>query len=63
MKLSVFCGMSVDGFLARPDHALAFLHTGWPEPRLLLLLSCMPRRTSILGQTFWGIHAYSLCAD
>jgi len=28
MNLSVFCGVSVDGFLARPDHALDFLQTG-----------------------------------
>jgi dihydrofolate reductase len=28
----VFCGVSVDGFLARPDHALDFLHTGEQEP-------------------------------
>jgi dihydrofolate reductase len=27
MKLSVFCGVSVDGFLARPSHALDFLDT------------------------------------
>jgi dihydrofolate reductase len=32
MKLSVFCGVSVDGFLARPDHALDFLGTGEQEP-------------------------------
>jgi dihydrofolate reductase len=32
MILSVFCGVSVDGFLARPDHALDFLHTGEQEP-------------------------------
>jgi dihydrofolate reductase len=32
MKLSVFCGVSVDGFLARPDHALDFLDTGEQEP-------------------------------
>jgi dihydrofolate reductase len=32
MKLSVFCGVSVDGFLARPDDALDFLHTGDQEP-------------------------------
>ncbi|HTV57310.1 MAG TPA: dihydrofolate reductase family protein [Verrucomicrobiae bacterium] len=32
MKLSVFCGVSVDGFLARPDHALDFLHAGEKEP-------------------------------
>ncbi len=32
MKLSVFCGVSVDGFLARPDHALDFLDTGGQEP-------------------------------
>jgi len=32
MKLSVFCGVSVDGFLARPDHALDFLNTGEEEP-------------------------------
>ena len=32
MKLSVFCGVSVDGFLARPDDALDFLHTDEPEP-------------------------------
>lgn len=32
MKLSVFCGVSVDGFLARTDHALDFLHTGEQEP-------------------------------
>lgn len=32
MKLSVFCGMSVDGFIARPDHGLDFLDTGGQEP-------------------------------
>jgi dihydrofolate reductase len=32
MKLSVFCGVSVDGFLARPNHALDFLHTGEQVP-------------------------------
>ena len=32
MKLSVFCGLSVDGFLARPNHALDFLHTGEQAP-------------------------------
>jgi dihydrofolate reductase len=32
MKLSVFCGVSVDGFLARPDDALDFLHTGEGVP-------------------------------
>jgi dihydrofolate reductase len=32
MKLSVFCGVSVDGFLARPDHALDFLDTDEQEP-------------------------------
>jgi dihydrofolate reductase len=32
MKLSVFCGVSVDGFLARPDDALDFLDTGEQEP-------------------------------
>jgi hypothetical protein len=32
MKLSVFCGVSVDGFRARPDDALGFLHTGEQEP-------------------------------
>jgi dihydrofolate reductase len=32
MKLSVFCGVSVDGFLARPNHALDFLRTGEQEP-------------------------------
>lgn len=32
MKLSVFCGVSVDGFLARPNHALDFLETGEKEP-------------------------------
>jgi dihydrofolate reductase len=32
MKLSVFCGVSVDGFLARPDHSLDFLDTGEQEP-------------------------------
>ncbi len=32
MKLSVFCGVSVDGFIARPDHALDFLETGEQEP-------------------------------
>jgi dihydrofolate reductase len=33
MKLSVFCGVSVDGFLARLDHALDFLDAGGQEPR------------------------------
>jgi dihydrofolate reductase len=32
MKLSVFCGVSVDGFIARPNHALDFLDTGGQEP-------------------------------
>jgi dihydrofolate reductase len=32
MKLSVFCGVSVDGFLARPNHALDFLDAGGEEP-------------------------------
>ena len=32
MKLSVFCGVSVDGFLARPDHKLDFLDAGGQEP-------------------------------
>lgn len=32
MKLSVFCGISVDGFLARPDGALDFLDAGAQEP-------------------------------
>jgi dihydrofolate reductase len=33
MRLSVFCGLSVDGFLARPDDVLDFLDTGEQEPR------------------------------
>lgn len=32
MKLSVFCGLSVDGFLARPDDTFDFLQTGEQEP-------------------------------
>lgn len=32
MQLSVFCGVSVDGFLARPNHGLDFLNTGGDEP-------------------------------
>jgi dihydrofolate reductase len=32
VKLSVFCGVSVDGFLSRPDHSLDFLETGEQEP-------------------------------
>ena len=32
MKLSVFCGVSVDGFLARPDDTLDFLRAGEQEP-------------------------------
>jgi dihydrofolate reductase len=32
MKLSVFCGVSVDGFLARPNDALDFLSTGEQVP-------------------------------
>ena len=32
MKLSVFCGVSVDGFLARPDDTVDFLDTGGHEP-------------------------------
>jgi dihydrofolate reductase len=32
MKLSVFCGVSVDGFLARPDHGLDFLNTSDQGP-------------------------------
>src|SRR5882762_6868540 len=32
MKLSVFCGVSVDGFLARLDDTFDFLQTGEQEP-------------------------------
>jgi dihydrofolate reductase len=32
MKLSVFCGVSVDGFIARGDGALDFLDAGGQEP-------------------------------
>jgi len=32
MKLSVFCGVSVDGFLARRDDTFDFLETGEREP-------------------------------
>src|SRR5215467_13148307 len=32
IKLSVFCGVSVDGVLARPDNALDFLDAGGQEP-------------------------------
>jgi dihydrofolate reductase len=32
MKLSVFCGVSVDGFLARPNHTLDFLDSGAQVP-------------------------------
>jgi dihydrofolate reductase len=32
MKISVFCGVSVDGFLARPNGALNFLAAGEKEP-------------------------------
>jgi dihydrofolate reductase len=32
VKLSVFCGVSVDGFLARPNHALDFLRAGEQVP-------------------------------
>src|SRR5258707_8105460 len=32
MKLSVFCGASVDGFLARLDDTFDFLQTGEQEP-------------------------------
>lgn len=32
MKLSVFCGVSVDGFLARTNHALDFLDSGGQVP-------------------------------
>jgi dihydrofolate reductase len=32
MKTSVFCGMSVDGFIARPNHGLDFLDTENQEP-------------------------------
>ncbi len=32
MKRSVFCGVSVDGLLARPAHGLDFLGAGEQEP-------------------------------
>jgi dihydrofolate reductase len=32
MKISVFCGTSIDGFIARPDGALDFLPPGGGEP-------------------------------
>jgi hypothetical protein len=36
MKLSVFRGVSVDGFLARPNHSVDFLDTGEQVPRRIL---------------------------
>jgi hypothetical protein len=33
MKLSVFCGVSVDGFLARLDDTFDFLQTGEQNPK------------------------------
>src|SRR6267378_4272759 len=32
MQLSVFCGVSVDGFLARSNHTFDFLDAGGQEP-------------------------------
>ena len=32
MRFSVFCGVSVDGFLARPDDSFDFLHAAEQEP-------------------------------
>jgi dihydrofolate reductase len=32
MQLSIFCGVSVDGFLARTNHVLDFLDAGGKEP-------------------------------
>ena len=44
MKVSVFCGVSVDGFLARSNHALDFLGTGEQEPHGFL-----PYQNSLLN--------------
>jgi hypothetical protein len=46
LNLSVFCGVSVDGFLARPNHALDFLRPAKkPQKR-------------VDGDHAFGDHAY-----
>jgi len=64
MKLSVFCGVSVDGFLARPDHTFDFLDTpgqgphGFDEFWSSVDAVLIGRRTFNAARSFAGPWAY-----
>ncbi|MFZ0631990.1 MAG: dihydrofolate reductase family protein [Acidobacteriaceae bacterium] len=64
MKLSVFCGVSVDGFLARPNHALDFLDTpdqgphGFSEFYSSVDVVLIGRRTFDVARSFPGPWGY-----
>jgi dihydrofolate reductase len=64
MKLSVFCGISVDGFLARPNHALDFLDTpeqgphGFDEFYKSIDVVLIGRRTFDIVLSFGGPWGY-----
>lgn len=64
MKLSVFCGISVDGFLARPDHTFDFLDTpgqgphGFEEFWSSVDAILIGRRTFNVARSFAGPWAY-----
>lgn len=64
MQLSVFCGISVDGFLARPSHALDFLDTpdqgphGFSEFYASVDAVLIGRRTFDVVLSFGGAWGY-----
>ncbi len=64
MKLSVFCGISVDGFLARPNHTFDFLDTpeqgphGFEEFFASVDAILIGRRTFDVVLSFGGAWGY-----
>jgi len=64
MKLSVFCGVSVDGFLARPNHTFDFLDTpgqgphGFDEFWSSVDAVLIGRRTFNVARSFQGPWGY-----
>lgn len=64
MQLSAFCGVSVDGFLARPDDALDFLAAGeqvphgFPEFLATVDVVVMGRRTFDVVRRFGHLGVY-----
>jgi dihydrofolate reductase len=58
IKLSVFCGVSVDGFLARPDHALDFLDAGSVKGGVVEQMSGEPTEIVMQLKSRGFKHAY-----